>query len=90
MLDGVEQDSDLLQHAAPEHKANREIVLEAVKQDGDPLQHAAPEYKANRDIVLKSDNGTSGSPGLLQPLAEARTLGFPKPATGCATARDRP
>ena len=39
---------------APEHKADREVVLEAVKQKGHALSFATPEHKTDYAIVLEA------------------------------------
>ena len=48
-----EAEGNSLKHAAQEHKADREIVLEAVKQHGYALEYAAPKLKADREFMLE-------------------------------------
>ena len=38
MLAAVKQNVDAIMHAAPEHKADREVVIEAVKQQRKCIQ----------------------------------------------------
>ena len=52
----MKQNKNALRYAAPEHKTDREIVLDAVKQNGDALKHAAPVHKADREIVVEAVN----------------------------------
>ena len=39
----VHQNSDALEYASPELRADRELVLAAVDQNGGALRHASPE-----------------------------------------------
>ena len=49
----VKQKESSPAHAAPEHKVDREIVLEAACTSQIlQTQHAAPEHKANPEIVI--------------------------------------
>ena len=43
-----------MKQAAPEHTANREIVIEAAHIRDGETKHAAPEHKAGREIVLQA------------------------------------
>ena len=48
--------------AAPEHKADREIVLESVKQVRHAGEQAAPEHKADGEVVLEAAKQSGSSP----------------------------
>ena len=51
--EAVKQNGYALKHAAPHHKADREIVLEAVKHKWMSLDYAAPELKTDRQFMLE-------------------------------------
>ena len=38
-----------LRHAAPEHKADRDFMLEAMRTNGNALNYAMPEHKTDRE-----------------------------------------
>ena len=48
-------------YAAPEHKADREFLLEAVNQNGNSFLHGVSEPKADREFLLEAvnENGTA-------------------------------
>jgi hypothetical protein len=57
MLAAVRQNPLALRHAAPELRADRDVVLAAVSLQNRytaPLQYASPELRADREVVLAS------------------------------------
>ena len=44
---------DFVKYAAPEHKVDREIVLEVTPMQKDLVKYAAPEHKVDREVVLE-------------------------------------
>ena len=74
MFEAVKQDYHALGQAAPEHKAD-ENVLEAAKQNGNPLQYASPDelqlatpkHKKEHDIVLEAVKQNENPPEYAAP-----------------------
>lgn len=47
MLEGVKQEEDAPQHAAPEHKVDCIVLEDRAKQEERALYHVAPEHKVD-------------------------------------------
>ena len=59
------------QHAASEHRVDREVVLETIVERRKPPQHAEPEHKAGREIVPEAVAEKKDSPQHAAPVALA-------------------
>ena len=58
VLEAIKQNGDALKHAAPEQKADREIVREGVGQHASALKYATPTLRADREVVFEAANRT--------------------------------